>query len=233
MKTLAIIPARGGSKGIPRKNIAMLDENPLIFYTIKAALESESLTDIVVSTDDKEIADISAELGALVPFIRPLHLSTDEAESAPVIDHTLKFMEEKRGFKYDAIMMLQPTSPLRKSTHINEALALFGSQSCDSLVSIVSVGANHPLRMKLLEGNKLTNYVDQGFWNMMPRQSLPKVFIRNGSIYLISRDSFIQTKQLIGENCLGYQMGDNESINIDSHLDLMLAEILLKRGKSD
>jgi CMP-N-acetylneuraminic acid synthetase len=86
--------------------------------------------------------------------------------------------------------------------------------------------------MKLLKGNKLSNYVDQGFWNMQPRQSLPEVFIRNGSIYLINRDSFMQTKQLIGENCLGYQMSDNESINIDSYLDLMLAEILLKRGKN-
>ena len=231
MNILAIIPARGGSKGIPRKNITMLNQQPLISYTINAAMESD-LTDLLVSTEDKEIADISRDLGATVPFLRPLNLSTDDAESALVIEHALNFMEQKKGLKYDAIMMLQPTSPLRTARHINESLALFNSETCDSVVSIVSVGGNHPLRMKLLKGNKLTNYVDQGFWNMKPRQSLPEVFIRNGSIYLISRDSFMQTKQLIGENCLGYQMSDNESINIDSHLDLMLAEILLKRGKN-
>jgi len=231
MKTLAIIPARGGSKGIPRKNITMLNDKPLISYTINAALEADAMTDIVVSTDDTEIADIARELGALVPFIRPLKLATDQAESAPVIEHTLYFMEEMRGFKYDAIIMLQPTSPLRTSQHINDSISLFDSKDCDSLVSIVSVGGNHPLRMKRLDGDKLLNYVDQGFWNMQPRQSLPPLYIRNGSIYLISRDTFIKKKQLIGENCLGYLMSDIESVNIDTRIDLLVAELLLKEAE--
>jgi len=231
MKTLAIIPARGGSKGIPRKNITMLNDKPLISYTINAALEADAMTDIVVSTDDTEIADIARELGALVPFIRPLKLATDQSESAPVIEHTLYFMEEMRGFKYDAIIMLQPTSPLRTSQHINDSISLFDSKDCDSLVSIVSVGGNHPLRMKRLDGDKLLNYVDQGFWNMQPRQSLPPLYIRNGSIYLISRDTFIKKKQLIGENCLGYLMSDIESVNIDTRIDLLVAELLLKEAE--
>ena len=231
MKTLAIIPARGGSKGIPRKNITMLNDKPLISYTINAALKADAMTDIVVSTDDTEIADIARELGALVPFIRPLKLATDQSESAPVIEHTLYFMEEMRGFKYDAIIMLQPTSPLRTSQHINDSISLFDSKDCDSLVSIVSVGGNHPLRMKRLDGDKLLNYVDQGFWNMQPRQSLPPLYIRNGSIYLISRDTFIKKKQLIGENCLGYLMSDIESVNIDTRIDLLVAELLLKEAE--
>jgi len=233
MKILAIIPARGGSKGIPRKNIALLNDKPLISYTINAALEAENITDTVVSTDDKEIADISRNLGALVPFQRPLNLATDEAESAPVIDHALCFMEQMMGYKYDAILMLQPTSPLRTSKHIDDSINLFKSRECDSLVSIVSVGANHPLRMKLLDGESLRNYIDQGFWNMLPRQSLPSVYIRNGSIYLITRDSFNKHKQLIGENCLGYEMIDVESVNIDSKIDLMVAEILIKERSND
>lgn len=232
MKILAIIPARGGSKGVLRKNISMLNKRSLISYTIKAALESD-LTDILVSTEDNEIAEISRKLGAEVPFIRPSNLSTDSAESAPVIEHALKFMEKKNGFKYDSIIMLQPTSPLRTSKHINESIDLYNSMTCDSVVSIVSVGGNHPLRMKKLEGNKLTNYIDQGFWNMKPRQSLPDVFIRNGAIYMIDRESFMKTKQLIGSNCLGYEMSEKESINIDTELDLMLAEILLKRLRND
>ena len=233
MKTLAIIPARGGSKGIPRKNIALLNDKPLISYTINAAIGAENITDIVVSTDDIEIANISKKLGALVPFQRPLNLATDKAESAPVVDHALRFMEKMMGYKYDSILMLQPTSPLRTSKHIDDSIILYNSRECDSLVSIVSVGGNHPLRMKLLDGESLINYVDQSFWNMLPRQSLPNVYIRNGSIYLISREAFIKSKQLIGENCLGYVMNDEESVNIDSRIDLILADILLKERDYD
>jgi CMP-N-acetylneuraminic acid synthetase len=124
--------------------------------------------------------------------------------------------------------MLQPTSPLRTSQHIQESIDLFKSQECDSVVSVVSVGGNHPFRMKRLVNNHLVNYVDQGFWNMKPRQSLPDVYIRNGAIYLISREAFLQQQQLIGDKCLGYVMNDSESTNIDTPIDLKIAEILLK-----
>jgi CMP-N,N'-diacetyllegionaminic acid synthase len=228
VKILAIIPARGGSKSVPRKNIANVNGNPLISYTIKAALMADCLTDIVVSTDDTEIAEISKKFGAQIPFIRPLDLASDEAQSAPVIEHALYFMEKLKGIKYDAVLMLQPTSPLRTSQHIQESLELFNSQECDSVVSVVSVGGSHPLRMKRLVNNHLVNYVDQGFWNMQPRQSLPDVYIRNGAIYLISRESFLRQKQLIGDSCLGYIMNDSESTNIDTPIDLKIAELLLK-----
>jgi len=229
MNILAVIPARGDSKSIPRKNIAKVNGKPLISYTISAALEVDCLTDIVVSTEDAEIAKISKKLGAQVPFIRPLNLASDDAQSFPVIEHALHFMEKVRGFKYDAILMLQPTSPLRTSKHINDSIDLFNSQKCDSVVSIVSVGGNHPLRMKRFEGNKLVNYIDQGFWNMRPRQILPDVYIRNGAIYLVRRDVIIKQSQLIGTMCLGYVMGDIQSVNIDAPIDLMVAELLLKK----
>ena len=229
MNILAVIPARGDSKSIPRKNIVKVNGKPLISYTISAALEVDCLTDIVVSTEDHEIAEISKELGAQVPFIRPLSLASDDAQSFPVIEHALQFMEKVRGFKYDAILMLQPTSPLRTSKHINDSIDLFNSQKCDSVVSIASVGGNHPLRMKRLEGNKLVNYIDQGFWDMRPRQILPDVYIRNGAIYLIRRDVIIEQSQLIGTGCLGYVMNDIESVNIDTPIDLMVAELLLKK----
>jgi len=228
MNVLAVIPARGGSKGVHRKNIVNLNGFPLISYTIKAAVMADCLADIVVSTDDSEIAEISKKFGAQVPFVRPSELASDNAQSAPVIEHTLNFMEKLKGTQYDAILMLQPTSPLRTSQHIQESLNLLKSQECDSVVSVVSVGGNHPLRMKCLENNYLVNYVEQGFWNMEPRQSLPDVYIRNGAIYLIRREAFIQQKQLIGNNCLGYVMNNSESTNIDTRLDLKVAELLLK-----
>lgn len=228
MNILAIIPARGGSKSVPRKNIIKVNGKPLISYTINPALKINRLTDVVVSTDDTEIAKISRKLGAQVPFIRPVDLALDQSQSAPVIEHALHFMENLRGFKYDAVLMLQPTSPLRTVQHIEESLDLFISQECDSVVSIVSVGGNHPFRMKRLIGDQLINYIDQGFWDMRPRQSLPEVYIRNGAIYLISRDAFIRCNQLIGDKCLGYVMNESESINIDTPIDLKIAKLLLE-----
>jgi len=224
---LAVIPARGGSKGIPRKNIVKINDRPLIDYTIQAALQVSRINDVVVSTEDKEISTISKELGAQVPFIRSDHLATNQMQSAPVIIDTLNQMERLKSIKYDAVLMLQPTSPLRTSKHIDEALDLFFSQECDSVVSVVSVGGTHPFRMKRLVGNQLVNYIDQGFWDMRPRQALPPAYIRNGSIYLIKRDVLIKEEQLIGKKCLGMVMSDEESINIDSPLDLKLAELLL------
>jgi len=225
---LAVIPARGGSKGILRKNIVKIGGNPLINYTIQSALQVGRIRDVIVSTEDEEIAAISKELGAQVPFIRSDKLATDLAQSAPVIIDSLNRMEEIGNIKYDAVLMLQPTSPLRTSKHIDEALDLFFSQECDSVVSVVSVGGTHPFRMKRLVGNQLVNYIDQGFWDMRPRQELPPVYIRNGSIYLIKRDVLIKEEQLIGNKCLGMVMSDKESVNIDSPLDLKLVKLLIE-----
>jgi CMP-N-acetylneuraminic acid synthetase len=227
-KILTVIPARGGSKGIPRKNIISIGGRPLIDYTIKSALQVKRLKDIVVSTEDSEIKSIAKKYGAQAPFTRPDHLSTDQAQSAPVIIDALNRMEEIKNTKYDAVLMLQPTSPLRTSSHIERAVDLFLSQDCDSVVSVVSVGGTHPFRMKRLVGDQLVNYIDQGFWDMRPRQELPPVYIRNGSIYLIKRDTLISKGQLIGEKCLGMVMNDEESVNIDSPLDLKLARLLLE-----
>ena len=231
-RILTVIPARGGSKGVPRKNIVIVNGRPLIEYTISAAMKVDGLTDVVVSTDDSEIAEISKALGAYVPFLRPAELASDMSQSAPVVAHALNAIEKIKGYHYDAIMLLQPTSPLRRSDHIEKALKLFFSQECDSVVSVVSVGGTHPLRMKRLVEGELVNYIDQDFWDMRPRQLLPDAYIRNGSIYLIKRDIFIETEQLIGKKCLGLVMSEEESVNIDSPLDLRLAELLLQERDS-
>ena len=228
MNVLAVIPARGGSKSVPRKNISAICGRPLIEYTILEALKCKYLSDIVVSTDDNEIAEIARELGAQVPFMRPQELATDSAESAPVMEHALLGMEDLKGKQYDAILMLQPTTPLRRVKHIDQAIRLFISEECDSVVSVVSVGGHHPFRMKRMAGKKLINYIDQGCWDMRPRQDLPLVYIRNGAIYLISRKAFLKGRQLLGKNCLGFEMTEEESINIDTPVDFLAAEAMLK-----
>jgi len=233
MKILAVIPARGGSKGVIKKNIKLLNGKPLIEYTISEALKSKYITDLVVSTDDLEIKSVAEKCGGSCPFIRPSDLATDASYSAPVVAHALEHMEKQNRIIYDSILMLQPTSPFRTSSHIDRSIEKYNSHKCDSVVSVVNVEGNHPFRMKRKVGDKLVNYIDQGFWDMRPRQELPNVYIRNGAIYLIDRDTFIEEKQLIGRNCLGFEMSTGESVNIDNEIDFAVAEVLMKRNRDE
>ena len=138
-------------------------------------------------------------------------------------------MEKFYNTKYDAIMMLQPTSPLRKASHIKEALKIFNSNNVDSVISVVDVEGYHPYRMKKIKNNYLYNYIDQGFEDMSPRQSLSKIFIRNGAIYLNKRAVIMEIKQLVGKTVKPLIMNPKESVNIDSIIDFYLAEKLLKK----
>jgi len=224
---LAVIPARGGSKGIRRKNIRMLNGKPLVFYTINVANNCDFIGDVVVSTDDEEISSLSIDFGAQVPFIRPSSLATDETPSYDVVKHALLKMESQTNVLYDAVMMLQPTCPLRTVEDIDNSIRIFQSTGADSVVSVVELSDKHPFRMKRLIGDRLINYIDQGFEDMRPRQSLPKVYIRNGAIYVSTRRSFLSSESLVGEDCRAYLMPDSRSVNIDSEVDMLLAEKLL------
>ena len=222
-KILAIIPARGGSKGIPKKNIIDMNGKPLINYTIEAAIASEWLTDCIVSTDSKDISDIALNAGVDVPFLRPSNLSNDTALSFPVIQHALEYMERDDNM-YDAVVMLQPTTPLRITEDIDNALNLLFDTDADSVISVVDVDAHHPLRMKRIVDGKLINYIDQGYEDMRPRQKLPQVYIRNGAIYATTRQSLLESSSLSGSNCRAYVMPYERSINIDTIHDLELAK---------
>ena len=224
---LAIIPARGGSKCVPRKNVRVLAGKPLIAHSIEAANAVSQLTDLIVSTEDEEIAEIARKFGAEVPFMRPAELAEDLTPTYPVIMQSLQEMELRRGAQYDAVLLLQPTCPLRISAHIETSLEMLFSTSCDSVVSVVEVNNSHPFRMKRLVGNRLVNYIDQGFEDMRPRQVLPKVYLRNGAIYLSRRKSLDEYKALVGDHCLGMVMSEEDSVNIDSPLDFVLAEAIL------
>ena len=230
-KILAVIPARGGSKGVKRKNLFNLNGYPLIYYSIKSAIESEYITRHVISTDDYEIKKISESYGGNVPFIRPAKLSTDSALAIPTIQHAVRFCERNYNETYDYIIMLQPTAPLRTSLDIDEALSnLIINKEADSIISVVNVDNFHPAKMKLINDNKLFDFQETGLENP-PRQSLSPVYIVNGAIYATKRDVFMNENTFKGKISLPYIMSPNKSVNIDNIHDFLVAEYMINKNK--
>lgn len=231
MNILGVIPARGGSKGVTGKNQKDLLGKPLIQYTIEVAVKS-NLSEVIVSTDDRNIASISADLGVNVPFIRPPELSSDTAQSIDVAIHALEFMQEKNVTKYDAVMLLQPTTPFRSFEDINNAIELLNNSSdADSVISVVDVEGHHPARMKFIKDGIL---VDPPFCEKVEnqnRQELDKMYIRNGAVYLTKSD-VILNRSYKGRKCLALLMPNSRSINIDTETDFKLAEWILKNELS-
>ncbi|MBU1145322.1 MAG: acylneuraminate cytidylyltransferase family protein [Firmicutes bacterium] len=227
IKILGVIPARGGSKGIPRKNLYPLAGYPLIYYSIFSAKKSRMLTEIIVTTDDEEIKDKSIEFGANVPFMRPPELSTDMALAVPTIKHAVLEMERINNIVYDYVIMLQPTAPLRTARHIDESLSYLISSDADSIISVVDVDNNHPFKMKVIKDNLLFDYQKSSLENP-PRQSLPKIYIVNGAIYATKRNTLINGNTFKGEKCLPYIMTEEYSVNIDNLRDFYVAEYYLK-----
>ena len=159
-KILAVIPARGGSKGVSRKNIRLIAGKPLIAYTINTALKAKHLFHrVIVSTDDEEIATVAKEYGAEVPFLRQMELSTDKAPMVPVLQHAVQFVERQDGIHLDWVFLLQPTEPLRKISDIQKAMELASEGNCDSVISVKRVFAHHPILMKKIENGRLTPFM--------------------------------------------------------------------------
>lgn len=227
MRILAIVPARKGSKGVTQKNIHLLNGKPLIFWTLNECKEFDSTIDVVVSTDSQKIANISKDLGFPVDSLRPAEFSGDNVETLDVLQYETIKREKKVGFKYDYVLLLQPTSPLRKVHHIRECITLLDDE-IDSVVSIKNVQGDHPFRMKRVCGSKLVNFIDQGFEDMRPRQKLPPVYIRNGAIYLTKSELIRSKISLVGENCSFYEMSQNDSINIDNLFDFYATESVMR-----
>jgi CMP-N,N'-diacetyllegionaminic acid synthase len=228
MNVLGIIPARGGSKGVPNKNIKLLCGKPLIAYTIEVA-KSSKLNKIIVSTDSELIAEIAKSFGADIPFIRPDELSSDTAKSLDVAIHALKEAEKIYKENFDAIMLLQPTTPFRTTEEINQAIMLLESNlDADSVISVEDVEGTHPARMKYLREGVL---VDPDFceaYENQNRQELEKMYIRNGAIYLTRKHVFM-TNSYKGKKCLGLVMPSNRSINIDTLADFEYAEWVFEK----
>jgi len=232
MKILAIIPARGGSKGVIKKNIRELLGRPLIAYTIEAAKQSALLDRIIVSTDDTEIASVSEGLMCEV-MMRPATLSTDETPTLDVLQHVVRNLKVNEGYVPDAVMTLQPTSPLRTADHIDEAVSLFMSDSlADSLVSCIDVPhIYHPLSiMKKDASGYLQSYSDQA--QPTRRQDKERVYARNGAAIYITRTERLN-EYVFGGRIIPYQMPENLSLDIDNEADIVLAERALKSKSQD
>jgi CMP-N,N'-diacetyllegionaminic acid synthase len=230
-KILGLIPARGGSKGVPGKNIKMLGGKPLISYTIQSALESTLIQDVIVSTDSAEIKEIAIDCGANVPFLRPPELSNDSAKSIDVVLHALEYLKQK-GKEYDAIILLQPTTPFRPKGFIDEAISLYKNKNYDSLVSVLSVPDEYNPHWVYEVDEKGFLKLSTGEQEIISRrQELPKAFIRDGSVYITSTDVVNHSRSFYG-NKLGYIISDEKfHVNIDTPLDWERAETLFKIKK--
>lgn len=222
-KVIGFIPARGGSKGVPGKNVRVLKDKPLIQWTIDTAKKSGCLDEIVVSSDFDPILDVARECGVNADR-RPKALGGDDIETVSVVCDFL----DRAGLDHDdLIMLLQPTSPFRSYKNIVEAIEIYDQDiSIDSVVSVCSVDGNHPFRMKRIENGILVNFIDQGFEDMRPRQSLPKVYIRSGSIYLSSVGNILSSNSLVSGKVAPVFDDSVQSINIDSPVDFLLAELI-------
>lgn len=229
-KFLAIIPARSGSKGLKDKNIKQLNGKPMITYTIEAAIKSNIFDDIIVSTDSQKYADISIKYGASVPFLRPDFLSTDEALTRDVIVYTVKKLKES-GNEYDYLMILQPTSPLRKPEDILGAVELLFEKEANSVVSVCEA-ENSPLYMNTLdESLSIDGFLSKNVKTR--RQELPKYYRLNGAIYLCEVEYYLNIGDLYNEKSYAYVMDKKRSIDIDDDIDFIMAEILMKKNNGD
>lgn len=226
-EVLGIIPARFNSKGIANKNIRKLNNKPLLAYTIEAALGAEKLTRILVSTDAEEIADIARTYGAEVPFLRPIELARDDTPMLPVIQHAVRFLEKNENYKADIIVTLQPTSPLRKASHIDEALEKLIATGADSIVSLCEV-EHSPFWMKKIEDDRVFNFVE-GSATHTRRQDLPKLYRLNGAIYVTRYNVLMIENKILGDDTRAISMNQKDSIDIDTELNFELAELLLKK----
>jgi len=228
MTIIAIIPARGGSKKLPRKNIRLLNGRPLIYYTIKAAQKSKYLERIIVSTEDKEIAEIAKKFGAEV-INRPRELARDETPTLPVLQHVIRHLEEKEDYRPDVIVILQPTSPLRTPEDIDAAVKKFRETKCDSVVSVCEV--EHPIHwMYTLDGDRMKPLMKDGA-RITRRQDAPMVYRLNGAVYVTRRDTIMKENKVLTDDTRAYIMPAERSIDIDTKLDFKVAEIILRESR--
>lgn len=225
MKILAVIAARGGSKGLPRKNVLKLNGKPLIAYSIEAALGCDLITKTVVSTEDKEIAEVSKKYGADV-VERPMALAEDESSSEDVVQHAIDHLRAAEGFLPDIIILLQPTSPLRNSKDIHRSIEIFNSADADTVVSVNEMVHSPYWAFEIGKNNLLKPLFKDSMSKR--RQDLPKVYIPNGAIYVTSLDFFLKNKTFYSTRTAPIIMPVKNSVDIDTKLDFQLAEILVK-----
>ena len=225
---LAVTLARGGSKSIPKKNIARINDVPLLAYTIREALKSERIDNYIINTDSKEIERVAQDYGAEVQFGRPVHLSSDTAGSGVTLQYVVERFEQEKGVKVDVVVELMATNPLKNSTDIDNCIDKLCKQKATSVIAMGRLYDHHPSRIKYLEDDgKICD-----FYPEIPesrRQDLaPNAYIRAGSIYVMTREQISTGIRYGGPKSLGYVLPDQRFLNIDEPRDLLIAEMLLR-----
>lgn len=227
MKTLALIPARGGSKGVPRKNLRLVGDRSLLSRAIDAARKSGMVDCVTVSTDDYEIAAVAQRCGAQVPFLRPAALAEDQAAIGPVIAHALENFERVAGITVEILVLIEPTSPFRNAGHVKAALERFHAGDCRSVISVCPL-ERKPENIFAKSDGVLQRYVR----DTVPfdrRQDMGHLCRLNSAIYVVGRDTFLDSEKLIVEPVGFVEMTAIESVNIDEEIDFIIAETVADR----
>jgi len=232
VRTLGVVPARSGSKRIPRKNVRLLSGRPLLAYTAEAALQARRLTSVILSTDDDAIAEIGRECGLDVPFVRPPELALDGTPMLDVVRHAVQMMEGL-GEVFDAICLLQPTTPLRRPADIDACIALLEQSSADAVVTVLPVPtAYNPCWVYFRDPRGFLQLSTGGRDPIAGRHDLPPAFHREGSVYVTRRQVVLQQGSLYGERVLGYPLDPKECVNIDDPEDWKRAARLLRTRRA-
>jgi CMP-N,N'-diacetyllegionaminic acid synthase len=227
MRLVAVIPARGGSKGIPGKNIATCAGKPLLAWTCEAARAARSLGRTLLSTDAEDIAAVARRWGVEVPFMRPAALAADDTPAVPVLQHALEWLEGA-GEHPDALVLLQPTSPLRRAEHIDAAARLFEAGSADTVVSVVDVPHRYHPDSVVIERDGTLQPYRAGTETVTRRQDQQPLLARNGPAVLIVSRAMVKAGKLYGGRTVGYRMARQDSIDVDTPEELALATLLLR-----
>jgi CMP-N-acetylneuraminic acid synthetase len=234
VEVLALIPARGGSKSIPRKNIRPFAGHPLIAYSIAAGLAARSVTRTIVSTDDKEIAAISRQYGAETPFLRPAEFSQDQTPDLPVFQHALRWLDENEGYLPDIVVQLRPTSPFRRVAHIDGAVSRLLDRPEADAVRTVCIPFQNPFKMWRIGADGIMQPLVQTKFHEpynMPRQALPEVYWQTGYVDVAWSRTILEKNSMTGERILPLTIDPSEWIDIDSPDDWRRAERLLESGE--
>jgi len=231
-KVVSLILARGGSKGVPHKNIRPLAGKPLIAYAIETARASEMIDRVIVSTNDEQIADIAQSFGAEVPFMRPAELAQDDSSSMDGIIHTVKWLNKNEGYLPEYVLLLQPTSPFRTTADINNAIDLALQKGADCVVSVTETPDHPYLTKQITEEGKLVDFIEKPC-GYLYRQSFPSVYIVNGAIYLAKREVILINKTFYTDRTFAYVMPQEHSLDIDTLWDFYLANLILMDKKDE
>jgi N-acylneuraminate cytidylyltransferase/CMP-N,N'-diacetyllegionaminic acid synthase len=235
MNVLAVIPARGGSKSIPRKNLAEVEGRPLISFVIEAATNAARVDRVVVSTEDDEIARVARDWGAEVPFRRPGALATDDVSIIPVVQHAMQEMDQT-GFRSDTVVSLQPTSPFLEGEDLDRAVLKLEETRADSVVSVLPIAHEHPFWVKGLEGDRVVPFNEYTNESYLQRQDLPPAYIYDGGIFARKRsllEDWSGHDFGLGEDIRAIVLGGWKSVHVDDEHHLELVRVMMKRKGSE